>query len=219
MRLMTTAATLGFLLALSAQAHFIFLELPPNAPDVAHMRFAEEPLEPTTPDLQERSAPMVVKTDSGAEVAFAGGEDARVASVSPETTALLGSLDYGVIERGGEFLLVYYAKAARNAAEAGAASGLALEVLADVKDGSLTVTVLHGGKPASGAELVVNLPGADEQATTTTNAAGQASFPIEPGGWVGLRARVVESRSGAHDGKAYTEVRSYSTLTFPYIAD
>lgn len=219
MKLLMTAATLGCLLAMNAQAHFIFLELPPNEPDVAHMRFAEEPLEATKPDLQERIAPMVVKTASGAEVAFAGGEDARVASVSPETTALLGALDYGVIERGGEFLLVYYAKATRRAAEAGAPSGLALEVLADVQDGSLTVTVLHDGKPAPGAELVVNLPGADEQATTTTDAAGQSSFPIEPGGWVGVRARVVESRSGAHDGKAYTEVRRYSTLTFPYIAD
>jgi hypothetical protein len=35
-------------------------------------------------------------------------------------------------------------------------------------------------------------------------------------GWVGIRAMVAEDKSGEHDGKPYTMVRHYSTLTFPY---
>ena len=93
------------------------------------------------------------------------------------------------------------------------------ERLGEVKDGTLTVTVLQGGKPAAGSELVVNLPTAEEQAKATTNEAGQATFPIEPGGWVGVRAKVQETRAGTHGDKEYKEVRSYSTLTFPYLED
>ncbi len=204
--------------ALNAQAHFIFLELPPEAPDTAHMRFSEEPLEETDAELQEKSAPMAVTLSDGTPVTYTPGEKARVATVPADTQFLKGSLDYGIMSRGGEYLLVYHAKAVRSVEGAGTVAGLPVEVLAEVKDGTLAVTVLSNGKPAEGAELVVNLPTVKKQAETTTNAAGQASFPIVPGGWVGIRAKVQESKDGTFGDKPYTEVRSYSTLTFPYLA-
>jgi len=204
--------------ALNAQAHFIFLELPPETPDTAHMRFSEEPLEETDAELQEKSAPMTVNLSDGAPIAFSPGEKARVATVPADAPLLKGSLDYGIMNRGGEYLLVYHAKAVRSVEGAGKASGLPVEVLAEVKDGTLLVTVLANDKPAEGAELVVNLPTVKKQAEVTTNAEGQASFPIVPGGWVGIRAKVQESKEGTFGDKPYKEVRSYSTLTFPYLA-
>lgn len=205
-------------LALNAQAHFVFLELPPTEPATAHLRFSEEPLEATDAELQEKSAPMVVTQDDGTPVAFVPGENARVATVPEGTSLLKGSLDYGIMSRGGEYLLVYHAKAVRTVENAGKAAGLPVEVLAEVKDGLLVVTILLDGKPAAGAELVVNLPTEKKQAEATSDAAGQATFPIAPGGWVGVRARIQESKEGSFGDKPYKEVRSYSTLTFPYLA-
>lgn len=204
---------------LNAQAHFIFLELPSNEATTAHMRLAEEPLEASDADLQEKCAPMTVKTVNGTPVEFAPGESAMTATVSEETSALLGSLDYGIMDRQGVYLLVYHAKAVRNLENAGQTNGLPVEVLTEVKEGNLIVTVLSQGKPAAGAELVVNLPTAEEQAKATTDAEGKATFPIEPGGWVGIRAKVQETKSGTHGDKPYEEVRHYSTLTFPYLAE
>lgn len=213
--------TLGLvvLATLPARAHFIFIELPPNEAGVARMRLAEEPLEASNKELQEKCAPMAVKTGDGQAVTFEFGEDAMSAKVEEATPLLLGSLDYGIMTRGGEYLLVYHAKSARTPEIAAQEAGLPVEVLGEVKEGNLIVTVLQGGKPAAGSELVVNLPTADEQAKATTNEAGQATFPIEPGGWVGVRAKVQEARTGTHGDKEYNEVRSYSTLTFPYLED
>ena len=215
-RLVLLMAT-GF--ALSTQAHFIFLELPPEAPATAHMRFSEEPLEETDAELQEKSAPMAVTLSDGAPIAFSPGEKARIATVPEDAPLLKGSLNYGLMNRGGEYLLVYHAKAVRSVESAGKAADLPVEVLAQVKDGTLLVTVLANGKPAEGAELVVNLPTVKKQAKATTNAEGQASFPIVPGGWVGVRAKVQESKEGTFGDKPYKEVRSYSTLTFPYLSE
>ncbi len=212
------ALLLATTFALSAQAHFIFLELPPAEPATAHLRFSEEPLEATNTELQEKSAPMAVTLNDGSPVAFAPGEKARVATVPEDAPLVKGSLDYGIMNRGGEYLLVYHAKAVRSVESAGTVAGLPVEVLAEVKDGTLLVTVLADGKPADGAELVVNLPTVKKQAEATTNAEGQASFPIVLGGWVGVRAKVQESKDGTYGDKPYKEVRSYSTLTFPYLA-
>lgn len=216
MKIFALSLGLTVCLALQADAHFIFLELPPEKPTCAQLRFSEEPLEETSPALQEKSAPFTVQTGDGTPVPFSAGEGARE-GVIPEDTALLkGSLDYGVMDRGGIYLLAYHAKATRNTHKTTKIVGLPLEVLAQVKDGALVVTVLLQGKPAAGAELVVNLPTVKKQAEATTNAEGQATFPIEVGGWVGIRAKAEESRSGTLGDKAYEVVRHYSTLTFPY---
>lgn len=205
-------------LALQAEAHFIFLELPPEKPTSAQLRFSEEPLEETSPALQEKSAPFTVVTGDGTPIPFAPGEGAREGVIPEETSLIKGSLDYGVMDRGGIYLLTYHAKATRTIKSCIETIGLPLEVLAQAKDGALVVTVLLQGKPVAGAELVVNLPTVKKQAEATTNADGQATFPLEAGGWVGIRAKAEEARSGTLGDKAYEVVRHYSTLTFPYLA-
>lgn len=214
------ALTLGIAasIALNAQAHFVFLELPPEQPAVAHMRFSEAPLEKTDAELQEKSAPMTVTTADGKPIEFAPGEEARLAQLPEGVSALKGSLDYGIMNRGGEYLLVYHAKAVRDLEGASKPVGLPVEVLSEVKDGEIIITVLADGKPAAGAELVVNLPTVKKPSEITTDAEGKATFPIEPGGWVGIRAKVQEAKKGTHGDKPYEQVRTYSTLTFPYPA-
>lgn len=203
--------------ALNAQAHFIFLELPPEQPNIAQMRFSEEPLERTDAELQEKSAPMTVTTVDDKPLEFAPGKEARLAQLPTGVWAIKGSLDYGIMNRGGEYLLVYHAKAVRDLEGAGKTVGLPMEVLSEVKDGEIIITVLMDGKPAPGAELVVNLPTVKRQSEITTDDEGRATFPIEPGGWVGIRAKVQAAKKGIHGNTPYEQVRIYSTLTFPYL--
>ena len=204
----------------AAQAHFIWIELPPELATAAHMRFAEEPGEATSADMQALAAPMAVKTAGGDAVTFAPGDDALTAAVAEDVAAAGGTLDYGVLDRSeggrGVFMLVYHAKAARTLADAAEPMGLPLEVIASEADGTVTVTVLHNGEPAAGAELQVFLPAVLEPAETTTGTDGKATFDVSGTDWLGVRAMVPEEKSGEHDGKAYDLVHHYSTLTTFY---
>lgn len=215
---LAAALTLG--LALTAHAHFIWLELPPGDGDVAHMRFAEAPLEATASWLQKLAAPMNVRQADGSPVTFEAGDEKRVATVNAATDLLLGHLDYGVMDRSdsgrGVYLLKYDAKGARDLEAAATVADLNVDIRATVAEGTLRVGVFFQGKPAPGAELALDLPAALEQVEGETDEQGFATFPVEPGGWVGIRAMVSEGAAGIHDGTPYAQVRHYGTLTFPF---
>ncbi len=220
MKLRLLTALLILLGSTATQAHFVWIELPPNAPNKAYMRLAEAPLERTNQKLQDLCAPMTVTTLDKKAVDFLPGDDKRVAEIDEEVGLLLGNLEYGIMDRresGGEqYLLEYHAKAARTLADAARETSLPVDILASVSGSTLTVTVRFQGKAYEGSELTMDLPGAVEPLTGTTDAAGQATFPIEPGGWIGVRALVPESKAGEFDGKAYANSRHYGTLAVPY---
>jgi len=208
--------------ATTSQAHFVWIELPPQEQGKAYMRLAEAPLEKTNQKLQELCAPMHVTTLNGQTVDFLPGDDKRVAEIDKNTPLLLGNLEYGIMDRresgGDRYLLQYHAKAARSLADAAKETDLPVDILATVAENTITITVRFNGKAYEGSELTVDLPGAVEQLNGTTDALGQAAFPVESGGWIGIRAMVPETGVGEFDDKTYEKSRHYGTLAVPYPA-
>lgn len=200
-----------------ARAHFIFLELAEDA--AVTMRFSEVPGEATKSWLQELAAPMVVRDVNGETVAMSPGEGALTGKASPGTRVVRGSLDYGVLDREkegrGVFMLVYHAKGVAGMDVADKPVGMPLEVLASEADGRLTVTVLRGGKPVAGAEVVVSVAGVELEGELASDASGEVSLALPGPGVLGVRALVKEDRQGEAEGKTYSQVRHYTTLVAP----
>jgi N-acetylneuraminic acid mutarotase len=66
------------------------------------------------------------------------------------------------------------------------------------------------------AEVAIDGPGINKQIKGTTGEKGIFRCPLAEPGLYSLRARHVDKTSGEQDGKAYTEIRHYSTLAMPY---
>lgn len=219
---MRTAMVMGMatlMLGMSAQAHFVFLRF---ADTIVEMGFAEAPAEETPRDLQERVMPAKVRTASGEVLEFTSAEHALEAPVADDVDLAAGSLEYGVLDRSaqdrGVFMLYYHAKGVRDGAKAGENAGLPVEVIGRLNGAELEIEVLHEGKPAAMAELTISQEGGAEDIELDTDEAGKAKVTLENSGLVGVRAMVREDKAGEHDGTAYTLVRHYSTLTFPFSA-
>lgn len=206
------------LLSTTAHAHFIWLEIDPDEPDTVRLRFSEEILEVTPRDMQELAAPMKVSVPGGDPLPLEFGDEFLHAPIPAGTKSVVGTLDYGVLDRSeagrGKFMLKYHARAAADAHAASLPSTLPLDVVAVVEGHRLNVTVMFHGKPASGAEIVAVLPNQLAPVETKSDAEGRASFSIETGDWIALRAMVAEDVTGEHEGENYSLTRHYTTLTF-----
>lgn len=201
---------------LTAHAHFMWLELPVEAPAQVHLRFTEEPQEKTREGMQEKAAPMQVQLPGGDPIAMASGEESLVGAVLEDATVVTGSLDYGILDKSeegrGKFLLVYHAKGVRSAADAEKPAGLPVELTAKRHGDTLLITVLKDGKSAPTAEIVATVPGSEEELKAVTDESGQATLTFKGEGWIGVRAMVADETPGEHKGEAYELTRSYTTL-------
>jgi len=208
------------LVSASAMAHFIWLEIDPDSPNSLRLRFAEEILEPTPHDMQQLAAPMRVRTADGTPIELVFGEHFMSGDIASDVASVIGTLDYGVLDRTeagrGVFMLKYHARAARDAEAASKAGGLPVDVTATVADGHMLVTVYRNGSPVEGVELEVILPHQLETAQAETNAEGTAKFSIRSDDWVAIRAMVAEDETGEFGETPYERVHHYSTLTFFY---
>jgi len=214
------AAFLVFLSSIvtEANAHFLWLELEPEQKEKVALRFAEMPRQATPDSLQTKAAPMKVFAHDYAEIVMSKGQDALTGPIEPAAEFCTGKLAYGVLERetGGPFLLNYFAKGVRNVEAARTPRGLPVEVVADIVNGKLKLTVLHAGKPVKGAEVYATLPQEKEEIDAFSDDNGNAEFPVTKSGWIGVRALVEEDGKGEFDGKPYGFIKNYSTLTFSY---
>lgn len=217
-RRIAAIAAAASLAAATSHAHFIWLEVAPEAPEVVLLRFSEEILEATPQDMQEKAAGMNVSTPAGAAIAMDYGEGAMHGKAPGDVRSIIGTLDYGVLDREeagrGKFMLKYHARAAHDANAARSAVGLPVNVSAAIDGDTMTVTVDLDGKPVENAELVVTLPHELAAAEAVTDAEGKATFAVKSGDWVGVRAMVPETTSGKHKDQDYELVLHYSTLTF-----
>lgn len=205
-----------FVWCATAQAHFIFLQFENGK---VSMRLAEGPADASGKDLQEKIAPVQVKTAKGDVLTMVSGQEALWADAGPDVNVVTASFEYGVLDRSaqgrGVFMLLYHAKAAKTAAEAATKAGLPVEVVAEVKDGTLHIEVLNDGKPAPAAELTIAQEGYAEVIEEDTDAQGKATVPVSSEGWIAIRAMVPQEKSGESNGTGFTAVRHYSTLVFP----
>lgn len=215
--LLVALATVGI-----TQAHFIWIV---PAKDLGHIYFSDLP-EADSPKLLDKIAQTEVflRRADGMESALEknrGKQSFEIKLPAERSGVLLGVCHYGVLSKPNQepFLLKYYAKAHLDQSEAttlAASKRLPLEVVRMAGKGS--IQVIWQGKPLAGAEVVVVAPGDELPATHKSGQDGTVTLGALKAGTYGIRARHIEDRAGEEDGKAYKQVRHYSTLVFEIAA-
>ncbi len=133
--------------------------------------------------------------------------------------ALEAICDYGVLTRGdATFLLQYYAKhislgAASDLNSLARADSLALDIVPQSASAGLVLQVLFEGQPVAGAEFVL-APTEGESRELKADDDGRVQIDAATARRLAVRASHFESdRAGSRDGKPYSQVRHYATLT------
>jgi hypothetical protein len=207
----------------SARAHFLFLRLGEHAEagrsvDVFFSEYA------TTgdPKFVEKIAgtKLWTQTEPGKfqSVEVRRLPD-RLRAMVPSSSPLsvIGRCDYGVLTRKVPFLLRHYPKGVSGDPTRLAAltpnKDIPLEIMAGEKEGAVVFTVIQKGKPVAGAKLTT----VDDDLTNEeleTNEAGQATWTPKSPGYYCVYTGVTLPQAGEHDGKAYTEIREFATVSF-----
>ena len=206
---------LAFTLSQPLSAHFLFVHVVHGTDPRIELHFAESAWD-FSANSQMVTILERVKTwlPSGESLKFERRPFGLVAKLTSKQLVASGSLTYGIMARGGSpFLLEYYAKGSVGLGSAGKTTKLMAEVVATESQlGRLTITVLLAGKPAAGAEVVVPMEGTfTDKMLTDANGQIEIAMPLTP--LYSIRAMVAEQRDGEHDGKPFSLVKHYTTLT------
>jgi hypothetical protein len=229
---MKRLATLALLLAVAApvRGHFVWILPPQKAGQPARVVFSDGPW-PDRPELLKKIAStelfFVDARGQTTPVKLSENKDAFDATLSSGAGAgwLGGICRYGVTQRGQAepFLLLYYPKTVVGTGADGRAMHKALEPVCDklplqvVAGEGHAVRVLWQGKPLSGAEVAVSMPGQEKPVEGKTDANGNFALQKPAAdGLIGIRVGHVENAAGELDGKKYKSVKHYATLTLPF---
>jgi hypothetical protein len=202
--------------AAEARAHFPWIRLEPAADRAASARvvFNELP-EVGEPDLSAKVAGMAFQADGRplAAPAPADGGGLRVDLGDRSPAVVEGTIDYGVLTRGGQppYLLVYSARAQARPENA-PASRPDLALVWTASGDRHVVRATWRGEPLADASVRV-LPDEAEEAEVRTDADGRATLPPTAKGATALLIKHVEPRAGEHGGERFEAVRHYATLT------
>ena len=211
-RLPILAAVLATITATS-HGHFLFVHVLGGAQPRTELHFAESCWDFSADPRMVTLMSNVQTWTPGAEPE--GAETTPYAMVLENpggSDTVCAAFTYGIMRRGGAFLLEYQAKGVSGLEHAATPGGLVAEILATPADDRLVLTVLHHGKPAPGAEIVVPVD-ATRVETMATDASGRLEIPMPKTPLFAIRAMVPETRQGEHDGEPYEQVRYYTTLT------
>jgi hypothetical protein len=210
-----------------ARAHFIWIL--PGDGNAVRVVFSDG-LKPDDPALLKKIAHLQLfcRGNAAAEaLVVRTGKDALEASL-PDGGAhpVAAVCRYGVLQRSGSepFLLNYYAKGCLKLDPAGAAKGLPEQLtrpwdrlpleIVPLPGEALCLRVLWQGKPLAGAEYAVLGLAEGKPAEGKSDADGRIALTgAHKPGLYGIRVKHTEARDGELQGKAYKEVRHYTTLT------
>lgn len=211
-----------------AQAHFLWLvTAPAERPTTVKLYFGEE-ASPDDPELLKNIAKTQAWMLGGRRaepkpLTFKQVNDALVADLPAGAgSPVVANLTYGVISRGGQsFLLKYYSKAYPSKLPGtwqavADRERLPLEIVPTLDGSTAVIEVRWQGQPIKDATVAVLGPGLKKAVEGTTDDKGVFRCPLAEAGTYSLRVRHVDKTAGEHDGKAYTEIRHYSTLAMPY---
>lgn len=210
---MKTPAFLLVLLAASlSSADYIWAKLDPAAKTVS-IGLQEWP-DQRPLNLKERIPRVKAWTGSAKPVALRSEETWIKGDVEDDHVAV--GLDYGVIDRReqgrGLFWLEYYAKAALTPEASQKRLGLPVELFVRMDaEGKPVLTVLHDGKPAAKAAIVMETADKASPFNGETGADGTIALPA-PTGSLAVRAFVKMDVKGAEGGKAYDFRKRYGSL-------
>lgn len=231
-RTLATSLAVGALLlsASSAHAHFLWLvsAQTDSGKTVARAHFSEESDDPE-PELLKRLEGLKVwhRSSSGEIQALAVQKTSAAFEADvPQNLDLQSSgivfteKNFGVSGRGDvKFLLQYYAKLYAGdvaaATKLGTTERLRLDIVPVIEGRKLTLHVSWEGKPVAESEVVVKGPGLKGD-KIKTDAKGLVQIELAEAGPLEIRARHIENKGGEHEGKTYTEIRHYCSLTMPY---
>ncbi|WP_165228036.1 kelch repeat-containing protein [Aquisphaera insulae] len=198
-----------------AQAHFLWLKAGQQGARPEVRAFLSE-----TPEPDDAALLRVIEkakiSERGRTLSWKKETDTFLVGLGDASPAWVdGDCDLGYMSRNGtSFLLLYTARAqfapSKAADPATDATGLRLRLV--TREGKVpAVLVLFNGKPQAGVGLK-SLVGSDA-AECKSDDHGLAELPDVASGKAGLLAKYVEPASGTRDGKPYTEIRHYATLT------
>ncbi len=221
-------ATLALLVTARVDAHFLWLVAEPAEwPTVVKLYFGEEAA-PDDPELLKNIAKTQAWVLGGRRVepqalTFKQVNDALVADLPAGVAGpVVANLTYGVISRGGDtFLLKYYAKAHPSKLPGtwqavADKERLPLEIVPTLDGSTAVIAVRWQGEPAKGVTVTLVGPGLNKPVEGTTDEKGNFRTPLMKAGQYSVRARHAEEKACEYDGKAYTSIRHYSTLTMTY---
>jgi hypothetical protein len=207
-------------------AHYPWLKMKTSADGVHHLEcyFSDEPAPDKAEFLKYLEKANVVRIERKGEHAAVKLEHTAesVAAVIPEDevdAVYYLTQDLGVRSRGEASYFVKYTSEAGPGLQAMGWQSLrnqktGLVVIPKMENGVLKVTVTYDDKPVANAELNFYTQ-ADEHPAATTNDKGVAEFPLSGSTLRALKVKFVDPTAGEVDGKKYTEVRHFMTMTFP----
>jgi uncharacterized GH25 family protein len=215
-RLLALGAAL-FIPMTSAHAHFLWGHVTPGAEPTYRLTISETPVEGTDADHIAQAQGSMAWLANGKDLKLTSKDEFFTAPLTPAAKVVAAGYSWGVYpdEAKKPYLLDLYAKAAVTEAGAAESANLPLEVFARREGKQFIATVKSEDKPLANAEVVVTSPDDKKEKTITTGKNGTVRFPFTKAGLYTVRAiNVVTPRSGAHNGKRYSSVHGYSTLTF-----
>lgn len=211
---------------LSAHAHFVWLftETTEEGKNDLYLSFAEGAIAEGADLLdQSRLGRVVCLAPDGStqELQIQLNSERQVfevADVDPQSIFVF-PYEYGLFSRGEESMkLCYYSMAAPGpdspvwkSAEFPASQKLL--VVPSRSDAGIRLAVLWRGEPLAGSEVVVEGP--TSRVEVTTGKDGYVDIESQGVGVYEIRARNVEAANGIIDGKEFSRVTHYATLTFP----
>lgn len=227
----TLTSTFAFTVMLlgysAAWAHFLFI-VPGKGGTTINVYFSEG-AEPGESDLVEKIATVQAwkKTADGKPEAIKLRKeetglvaDIPAGEISAAKPVIYGlSHPYGVISRGGDtFLLKYHAASLAAVppvdwSKLAGSTDLPLQVIPTLGNGELKVKVLWNKKPLAKAEVIVSVPGEENQKLATDESGETVAKLNESTGLVSVRSKNSETVSGKLDDKEYGTIRHYSTVT------
>lgn len=200
----------------SANAHFLWGSVTEGPERAYCMTISETPLEADDEHLEEAYDTSAWEV-GGQNLKLTLQEGFLASPLAPTAKIVAAGFSWGVFPDKNKkpYLLDLYAKTAVTEAAAAESANLPVEVFARRDGKNIIATVKSIDEPLAQAEVVVTTPGDKEEKKFVTDSNGNVSFPFTQAGLYTVRAiNVVTPRTGAHNGKRYQTVHSYSTLTF-----
>lgn len=193
-------------LAVSAQAHFVWLERDASGETAAYFgEWAAGLRETEEGHLKLIAAPKAFATD-GKELAVTRKND-RLAIAATGVAGDLRLINLYFPEKAKN-LSLYQAKLGRTET----AAKFALE-LVPVAAGSNSFTLLLNGAPLADADVVL-FTSSGWNRTFKTDAAGKVTIETPWSGQAVIEVGHVEKKAGEHEGRAYEGIRHVFTLSF-----
>ena len=213
-RLLLSVAAVS-LFAVAAQAHMVYF-VPAKEGKAVVVVFSDS-LEADEKVKMDKLAGLKMFAriaGKDAPVEFVQGDHSFTAKLAESPTIVYGSAVYGLLPKSEKpTLLIYHPKAITTFGDVKTATigaDAALEIVPVAEAGKTRFQLLAKGKPVADAEGTVTLPdGVKEKVTTDKNGFTQAFGKT---GRYAAYFKLIEDKTGEHDGKKYEEVRHYATL-------